>query len=121
MKKCECSLSISLTGDGCRYCQPQDYIDKISEWLEDTRKENEQLQAERDALKAREAITWIDASSRLPDDNTTVMLFAPDSDEPVWLGYYEDDTWYVVCGNALKPGAVTHWSTLPAGPEAAER
>lgn len=29
MDKCECSLRGSLVGDGCRYCQPQTYIDML--------------------------------------------------------------------------------------------
>jgi hypothetical protein len=33
--KCECSMSISMLGDGCRYCQPQEYIDRLGEWLDE--------------------------------------------------------------------------------------
>jgi hypothetical protein len=32
-------MAISVNGDGCRYCQPQEYIDKLSEWLEESRAE----------------------------------------------------------------------------------
>ena len=35
--RCKCSMSISVLGEGCRYCQPQTYIDH----LDDTIKENE--------------------------------------------------------------------------------
>lgn len=31
MSKCKCTLSISVLGDGCRYCQPQGYIDHLQE------------------------------------------------------------------------------------------
>lgn len=41
--KCKCSLAISLVGDGCRYCQPQEYIDNLSTWLEEERAENTNL------------------------------------------------------------------------------
>jgi len=34
-KRCECSMSISVLGDGCRYCQPQEYIDRLHEQMED--------------------------------------------------------------------------------------
>ena len=27
LSECKCSLSIRVLGDGCRYCQPQTYID----------------------------------------------------------------------------------------------
>lgn len=33
--KCQCSFSIRLTGDGCRYCQPQTYIDHLHDSMED--------------------------------------------------------------------------------------
>jgi hypothetical protein len=39
MSNCKCSMAISVNGDGCRYCQPQEYIDKLSEWLEESRAE----------------------------------------------------------------------------------
>lgn len=34
---CRCSMSISMLGDGCRYCQPQEYIDRLSEMLDEER------------------------------------------------------------------------------------
>jgi hypothetical protein len=36
MSECKCSWSISALGDGCRYCQPQEYIDQLADALEDT-------------------------------------------------------------------------------------
>ena len=45
MSKCECSMRISITGDGCRYCQPQEYIDRMGEWLDEERSEVERLNA----------------------------------------------------------------------------
>jgi hypothetical protein len=63
-----------------------------------------------------ETITWTDANIQLPDDNTTVLIFAPGADEPVWMGYHEYKNWYYAEGDALKPGAVTHWATFPNGP-----
>lgn len=50
MSECQCSLSVSLTGDGCRYCQPQEYIDKLTEYIDEERAENAALIAERDSL-----------------------------------------------------------------------
>ena len=35
MSECKCSMSISLLGEGCRYCQPQEYINRVEEDLED--------------------------------------------------------------------------------------
>lgn len=64
-----------------------------------------------------ENIKWNDAHV-LPDDNTTVLLFAPASDEPVWIGYHEDKKWYVADGFTMQTGAVTHWANLPWGPNA---
>ena len=33
-KRCKCSFRIKMLGDGCRYCQPQEHIDRISSDLE---------------------------------------------------------------------------------------
>lgn len=33
MSKCKCSMSISVLGDGCRYCQPQEQIDRLADAL----------------------------------------------------------------------------------------
>ena len=43
--KCACTLAISVLGDGCRYCQPQEYIDRTHEQMADE-------QVERDAALA---------------------------------------------------------------------
>ena len=36
-QRCKCPMTISVTGDGCRYCQPQSYIDSLGEWLDEER------------------------------------------------------------------------------------
>lgn len=28
-QKCQCDFRIRMLGDGCRYCQPQEYIDRL--------------------------------------------------------------------------------------------
>ena len=35
MSKCKCDLRTKLVGDGCRYCNAQEYIDKLTESLEE--------------------------------------------------------------------------------------
>lgn len=35
MNECKCTMAQSLTGDGCRYCQPQEYINRLHEQLEE--------------------------------------------------------------------------------------
>ena len=37
MSKCQCDLQTKLVGDGCRYCNAQEYIDKLIEALEEQR------------------------------------------------------------------------------------
>lgn len=34
MSDCKCSFAIKMLGDGCRYCQPQEYIDRLIDWHE---------------------------------------------------------------------------------------
>lgn len=33
--RCMCTMAQYLTGDGCRYCQPQEYIDKLHDQIEE--------------------------------------------------------------------------------------
>ena len=48
---CKCSMSISMLGDGCRYCQPQEYIDRLSEMLDEERDRLSDAQAIIDGLR----------------------------------------------------------------------
>jgi hypothetical protein len=32
--KCKCDFRIRMLGDGCRYCQPQEYIDRLHDTLD---------------------------------------------------------------------------------------
>lgn len=44
MGKCECGILKSVCGDGCRYCQPQTYIDNMETWLEEEREARRKLE-----------------------------------------------------------------------------
>jgi hypothetical protein len=35
--KCQCTVAIRVLGEGCRYCQPQDYIDRLHAQIEEDR------------------------------------------------------------------------------------
>ena len=48
---CKCSMSISMLGDGCRHCQPQEYIDRLGEMLDEERSELSAAQAIIDGLR----------------------------------------------------------------------
>jgi hypothetical protein len=52
-QQCKCSMSISMLGDGCRYCQPQTHIDTYSLIIEELESEVEALEKERDDLKGK--------------------------------------------------------------------
>ena len=43
INKCECSMSISIHGDGCRYCQPQEYIDRLHRHIEQDKEALDEL------------------------------------------------------------------------------
>lgn len=64
----------------------------------------------------QEVLQWRRCAEELPDSDTTVMVFAPDNDEPVWLGWYDADTeeWREIGAGALP--SVTHWTDIPRGP-----
>ena len=61
------------------------------------------------------ALTWTKVADRLPDSDTTVMLFDKEASEPVWPGYLDGDMCRYVDGMPAQP---THWADLPEGPEA---
>jgi hypothetical protein len=51
----------------------------------------------------------------MPDDDETVLVFAPTADDPVWLGFHDGaDGWRYVDAS-LAPG-VTCWAPMPEGP-----
>jgi hypothetical protein len=47
---CKCSMSISMLGDGCRHCQPQEYIDRLIEMLDEERDQQAQRIGELEGL-----------------------------------------------------------------------
>lgn len=44
-----CSRVLSATGDGCHYCQPQEYIDRLEDLLEEDREEITRMESEVEA------------------------------------------------------------------------
>lgn len=57
---------------------------------------------------------WIPAKKRLPDSDTTVIIYTPDEDEPIWIGYHDGRMWRSVEGVRVR---VTAWMDLPEPPE----
>jgi hypothetical protein len=71
----------------------------------------------------QEQISWYAVGEKMPDPDTTVLVNAPGSDEPVWLGYHDGVYWFSVDGGCYDPDdqteipcAVTAWATMPRGP-----
>jgi hypothetical protein len=59
-------------------------------------------------------VNWIDVNDRMPDDDTIVLIHAPDANEPIWLGYHDGgDGWRLAEGFMAR---VTHWMELPKPP-----
>lgn len=108
-----------MTGDGCRYCQPQEYIDKLSEWLDESRED----------LAATEARIpkWIPVSERLPsfeayagnDEFVFVIAFgALGIGEYIYssrIGWSKAD--FHASDEEDYDYNVTHWMPLPDAPE----
>lgn len=68
-----------------------------------------------------EQVNWTAVKDRMPDAETTVLVFAPAADDPVWLGYYDGEDWYCVDGAMYGneeelPARVTAWAEMPGGP-----
>jgi hypothetical protein len=80
--KCKCTLAQSLVGDGCRYCQPQYYIDRLRDEIKD-------MQDDYDKLFNEKATVW----------NLT-------ADAPSWQGLSDDEindikTKAIICANGM--------------------
>ncbi len=64
---------------------------------------------------------WIPVTESKPDVDTTVLTFAPRSNEPVWPGYLDaegdKDVWMDVSGAIMATGEVTHWMQFPDPPK----
>lgn len=60
-----------------------------------------------------ETLIWHEVTEQLPDDAKTVLYEAPESDEPVWLGYYQDGQWYEAGGFDIE--GVVRWAEMPRG------
>lgn len=60
------------------------------------------------------APSWHQLPGRMPDSDTTVMLFNKNASDPVWPGYHDGESWRYVDG---MPASPTHWMEFPKGPE----
>lgn len=62
-----------------------------------------------------ELIHWHLVEDKMPDGDMTVLINAPDLDEPVWLGWHdgEADAWRDTSGAPIK--GVRAWAELPKG------
>lgn len=70
-------------------------------------------------MRTKETLDWVEAGERLPDPEITVLVYAPAADEPVWLGFRDEDDggslWFWADGREVTD-TVTHWADVPAGP-----
>ena len=68
-------------------------------------------------LRGYDLPRWIPCAEQLPDSDTTVMTFAPDSNEPVWPAYHDGDQWVDMMGGPITDAAITHWMEFPEPPD----
>jgi hypothetical protein len=57
---------------------------------------------------------WIPVGNQLPDDDIVVLTYTPTHSEPVWLSYYDGETWHYAEGDRHTP---SHWAELPEPPQ----
>ena len=67
-------------------------------------------------------IDWIYVEDGMPDSETTVLVFAPGADNPVWFGYHDGESWYAVDGMEYGNdeeivAEVVAWAEMPEGPQ----
>ena len=59
---------------------------------------------------------WKACKEELPDVDTTVMTYSPDSCDPVYPGFYDGEGWQCLDGMPMQM-EVTHWMSFPDPPE----
>lgn len=73
----------------------------------------------------QETIDWIAVTDEMPDDDISVLVFAPNSPdwqgEQVWIGHYDTGVWIDTEGSDWPESVVTHWAAMPAGPSRSAR
>ncbi|HWB61772.1 MAG TPA: DUF551 domain-containing protein [Chthoniobacteraceae bacterium] len=62
---------------------------------------------------------WKYCEHQMPDTDATVLVYCPESVEPVWLGFYDGEDWRSIDSIRL-PEEVTHWMEPPEPPEFVE-
>ena len=60
-----------------------------------------------------QTVYWLDVNVVLPDDGILVLVALVNSNEPVWLGYFDGERW---CDCDGMPVEVSHWMPLPQSP-----
>jgi len=60
--------------------------------------------------------TWFSVEMAMPDSDLTVMIHAPATENPIWIGYHDGECWREISGDAFGEGEVTHWMDLPNPP-----
>jgi hypothetical protein len=68
------------------------------------------------AAPGAEARGWIRVADELPDADETVLVYCPQSIEPVWLGFLDGEDWRDVSGTSLAEELPTHWMRMPVPP-----
>jgi hypothetical protein len=62
-----------------------------------------------------ETIEWHAVADKMPDSDQTVLVQAPDVDEPIWLGFHDGELWVSVDLVPYEEGQVIAWAELPRG------
>lgn len=70
------------------------------------------MQLPMDLRAKREVIEWHSVAEKMPDADITVLIHAPDLDEPVWLGWFDGEKWYAV--DATEVEGVADWADVPS-------
>lgn len=63
-----------------------------------------------------ETIMWIDVKQAVAPERVTVLMFCPELQDSVFLGYYLRGGWRSDTGDNLPAETVTHWALKPKGP-----
>lgn len=64
-----------------------------------------------------ETVRWHAVTMELPDTNRTVLVRSKHlGDVPVFLGWYQEGSWFGVDATEYTKGGVIAWAEIPRGP-----
>ena len=133
-ERCKCSFAIRMTGEGCRYCQPQNYIDHLKEDNDRIKRQVEVMREGLEKIAKRPDLPNPDRDAALPQQPSLPQgmtervkqlcrgITAPwtgDPEEPSWSVMQDEAAAILKALSALPGNSVkgVEWQPIETAPK----